>query len=76
MILNPTDLEHRDRYKLLITSALPRDHSEFEWADLTPIPGETIRVPRVAEAPISFECKLQRIVVVSDQPGGERKERT
>jgi flavin reductase (DIM6/NTAB) family NADH-FMN oxidoreductase RutF len=24
----------------------------------------------VAEAPISFECKLQRIVTVNDQPGG------
>ena len=36
------------------TSALlPRDHSEFEFAGLTPIPSETIRVPRMAEAPIS-----------------------
>ena len=53
------------------TSALlPRGQSEFEFAGLTPIPSETIRVPRVAEAPISYECKLQRIVTVSDEPGG------
>ena len=53
------------------TSALlPRDQSEFEFAGLTPIPSETIRVPRVAEAPISYECKLQRIVTVSEEPGG------
>ncbi len=37
---------------------------------MTPIPSQTIRVPRVAEAPIAFECKLQRIVIVSDAPGG------
>ena len=53
------------------TSALlPRGQSEFEFAGLTPIPSETIRVPRVAEAPVSYECRLQRIVTVSDQPGG------
>ena len=49
---------------------LPRGQSEFEFAGLTPAPSKTIRVPRVAEAPISYECKLQRIVTVSDQPGG------
>ncbi len=27
-------------------------------------------MPRVAEAPISFECTLQQIVVMSDKPGG------
>lgn len=53
------------------TSALlPRGQSEFEFAGLTLIPSETIRVPRAAESPVSYECKLQRIVTVSDQPGG------
>ncbi len=54
----------------LTSALLPPGQSEFEWAGLTPVPGETIRVPRVAESPIAFECKLQRIVTVSDQPGG------
>ena len=49
---------------------LPAGQSEFEWAGLTPAPSETIRVPRVAEAPIAFECTLDRVVVISDQPGG------
>lgn len=44
--------------------------SEFEWAGVTPAASETIQVPRVAEAPIAFECKLQQIVVVKEGPGG------
>ena len=43
---------------------------EFAWAGVTPVPSETIRVPRVAEAPIAFVCKLQQIVVVHEGPGG------
>lgn len=54
----------------LTSALLPHGQSEFEFAGLTPEPGQTIRVPRVAEAPIAYECKLQRIVTVSDQPGG------
>lgn len=44
--------------------------NEFEWAGVTPAASEAIRVPRVAEAPIAFECTLQQIVVVSEAPGG------
>ncbi len=54
----------------LTSAPLPPDQSEFEFAGLTPAPSKTIRVPRVAEAPIAYECKLQRIVTISDQPGG------
>lgn len=54
----------------LSATDLPRNVSEFEWAKVTAAPSKTIRVPRVAEAPISFECKLQRIVTISDAPGG------
>ena len=43
---------------------------EFAWAGVTPEPSRTIRVPRVAEAPVAFECKLQQIVVVNEGPGG------
>ena len=49
---------------------LPYGESEFVWAGVTPAPSEVIRVPRVAEAPVSFECTLQRIVEISDKPGG------
>jgi flavin reductase (DIM6/NTAB) family NADH-FMN oxidoreductase RutF len=54
----------------LSATELPAELSEFEWAQVTPVPSETIRVPRVAEAPAAFECKLQRIVTISDAPGG------
>jgi len=49
---------------------LPPERSEFEWAGVTPAPSETISVPRVKEAPVSFECKLRQIVTVNDRPGG------
>lgn len=51
-------------------TVLPYGHSEFGWAGVTPVPSETISVPRVAEAPIAYECRLQQIVTISDQPGG------
>ncbi len=54
----------------LTAAILPPGQSEFELAGLTPIPSETIRVPRVAEAPVAFECTLQQIVVVNDAPDG------
>jgi flavin reductase (DIM6/NTAB) family NADH-FMN oxidoreductase RutF len=44
--------------------------SEFEWAGVTAAPSEMIQVPRVAEAPIAFECTLQQIVVIHEGPGG------
>ena len=43
---------------------------EFAWAGVTPAPSETIRVPRVAAAPIAFDCKLQQLVVVHAGPSG------
>jgi len=48
----------------------PHGVSEFEWAGVTPAPSETIPVPRVAEAPVSFECTLNQILVINNQPGG------
>ncbi|GJM42021.1 MAG: flavin reductase [Ardenticatenaceae bacterium] len=43
---------------------------EFAWANVTPEPSTSIRVPRVAEAPIAFECTLQQIVMIHEGPGG------
>jgi flavin reductase (DIM6/NTAB) family NADH-FMN oxidoreductase RutF len=54
----------------LTATELPHGESEFEWAGVTPAASETIRVPRVAEAPVAFECMLQRIVTISEEPGG------
>jgi flavin reductase (DIM6/NTAB) family NADH-FMN oxidoreductase RutF len=54
----------------LSATILPYGRSEFEWAGVTPAPSKTIRVPRVAEAPIAFECVLKQIVEISNDPGG------
>ncbi|MCX7886030.1 MAG: flavin reductase family protein [Verrucomicrobiae bacterium] len=38
--------------------------SEFEKAGLTPVPGERVRAPRIAESPVNLECRVERIVEV------------
>jgi flavin reductase (DIM6/NTAB) family NADH-FMN oxidoreductase RutF len=68
-VINITNEETAERMNLSAT-ALPYGDSEFEWAQVTPAASECIRVPRVAEAPVAFECQLQQIVCVSDSPGG------
>ena len=42
---------------------------EFRIAGLTPIPSEVVRVPRVAESPAHFECKLLQIVFTGQGSG-------
>jgi flavin reductase (DIM6/NTAB) family NADH-FMN oxidoreductase RutF len=68
-VINITNEETAEAMNRTAT-LLPSGQSEFEWAGVTPVPSETIRVPRVAEAPIAFECKLQQIVVISEAVGG------
>ena len=68
-VVNLTNEETAEAMNLTAT-VLPHGHSEFEWAGLTPVPSETISVPRVAEAPAAFECTLQQIVTISEGPGG------
>src|SRR5205085_9276828 len=47
----------------------PLDVDEFAVAGLTPIPGVAVRAPRVAESPVSMECKLFTLVPVGTGPG-------
>src|ERR1700723_2413765 len=42
--------------------------NEFELAKLTPQPSTIVRPPRVAESPVSFECKLHQILDFSTAP--------
>jgi flavin reductase (DIM6/NTAB) family NADH-FMN oxidoreductase RutF len=44
--------------------------NEFELAKLTPQPSQVVRPPRVAESPVSFECKLHQIIDFSPKPTG------
>jgi flavin reductase (DIM6/NTAB) family NADH-FMN oxidoreductase RutF len=46
-----------------------REVDEFTVAGLTPAPGRIVGVPRVAESPVSFECKLTQIVQLQGADG-------
>jgi flavin reductase (DIM6/NTAB) family NADH-FMN oxidoreductase RutF len=39
----------------------PHETSEFEQVGLTPAPSRFVQAPRVAESPLSLECKLIEI---------------
>jgi len=41
---------------------LPFGESEFALAGLTPVPGSRVRAPRLAESPVSFECRTLQVV--------------
>jgi flavin reductase (DIM6/NTAB) family NADH-FMN oxidoreductase RutF len=43
-------------------NGFPEDDSEFAETGLTPIAGVKVNAPRVKEAPIHFECKLERVL--------------
>ena len=41
---------------------------EFALAKLTTRPSQVVRPPQVAESPVSFECKLNRIIDFGTEP--------
>jgi flavin reductase (DIM6/NTAB) family NADH-FMN oxidoreductase RutF len=46
--------------------AVTSDVNEFELAELTQIPSQAVKPPRVGEVPIHFECKVTQIVDLGD----------
>ena len=48
---------------------VPPDISEFGLAGLTPVDSRVITVPRVAESPVSFECRCTQIVQLQGVDG-------
>ncbi|MBZ0279478.1 MAG: flavin reductase family protein [Anaerolineae bacterium] len=54
----------------ITATELPAEINEFERAQVTAVPSLTVRPPRVAESLIHYECKLNQIITISDQPGG------
>ena len=48
---------------------VPPEVSEFELAGLTPVASRQIAVPRVAESPVSFECRCTQIVQLQSASG-------
>ncbi len=43
-------------------AAVPPEVSEFALAGLTPLPSDKVRPPRVAESPVTFECRSTQIL--------------
>jgi len=54
----------------LCSAEFPANVDEFAMSGLTPVPSDIVRAPRVAESPVSLECKLLQIVEISAQPMG------
>lgn len=53
----------------LASSPYSPEISEFEKSGLTPIPSETIRPFRVAEAPVQFECRVNEVKELGHEGG-------
>lgn len=53
------------------SAAMPHGVNEFELAAVTPIPSRNIAVPRVAESPVSFECKVTQMFRLRTKEGQE-----
>ena len=49
------------------------DVNEFELAGLTQAPSRIVSVPRVAESPVSFECKVTQIIQLQGADGNKVK---
>lgn len=47
------------------------DVDEFVLAGLTPLPSRLIGAPRVAESPVSFECRVTQVVQLQAQDGAK-----
>ena len=50
-------------------AAVPPEVDEFVLAGLTPVASREIAVPRVAESPVSFECRVSQIVKLQGAAG-------
>jgi len=60
---------HRLAEKMNATSAtLPYGESEFEKFGIASAPSDRVRPARVAEAPVSFECRVHSIVHIGEGP--------
>jgi flavin reductase (DIM6/NTAB) family NADH-FMN oxidoreductase RutF len=47
---------------------LPHGESEFAAFGIASSPSERVRPPRVAAAPVAFECALDRMVLIGEGP--------
>lgn len=66
-VVNVVDDERAEAMNLT-SGEYPPEVDEFAVAGLTALPGTRVRSPRVAEAPISMECRLTRVLPVGRGP--------
>ena len=48
---------------------VPYGTNEFDLAGVTPVPSRLVDVPRVAESPVNFECKVTDIIQLKTHRG-------
>jgi flavin reductase (DIM6/NTAB) family NADH-FMN oxidoreductase RutF len=60
-VYNMATWELREQVNLS-SAALERNVDEFDYAGLTKAPSNLVKVPRVAESPVSMECRLREVI--------------
>lgn len=55
----------------LSCAAVPPDTDEFALAGLTPAPSRVVAPPRVAESPVSMECRLSQLIQLQGAGGAK-----
>ena len=50
-------------------AAVPPEVDEFQLAGLTPLASQRVAAPRVAESPVSFECRVTQILQLTTVAG-------
>lgn len=64
-------VRHADVASMNETSEnLPPGDSEFQHFGVSAVPSVVVRPPRVATSPVSFECRLDRVIHVGEGPAG------
>ncbi|WP_222983170.1 flavin reductase family protein [Flagellimonas meishanensis] len=53
----------------LSSTAYDKGVNEFVKAGFTQVPSETVKPPRVGEAPVSFECDVEQVIELGQTPG-------
>ncbi|MEO0788047.1 MAG: flavin reductase family protein [Bacteroidota bacterium] len=53
----------------LASTEYPQGVNEFIKSGLTQSPSDVVRPPRVAEAPVAFECKVQQVIETGNEGG-------
>lgn len=51
------------------SETFPPEVDEFQIAGLTPAPSQLVGAPRVAESPVSFECRLSQLIQLTGADG-------